>query len=60
VLPELSEPFVTTSTLSTWRRSSSAAVSPATPEPTTITSAVVVHPGVGADSLCTKRVMATA
>ena len=48
--PSSSTVFVTSRTRSTRRRSRSAVVSPAMPEPTTMTSAVVVQPGAGARS----------
>ena len=57
VEPALSTSLVTTSSLSArsaaWMRR--AAVSPAMPEPTTTTSARVVHPGSGAVSRCGTR-----
>ena len=46
--PADSTVLVTSSTRSTRSRSRSAQVSPAMPEPTTTTSALVVHPGAGA------------
>ena len=46
--PALRTSLVTRRTLSTFLRSRSAAVSPAMPDPTTTTSARVVHPGSGA------------
>ncbi len=49
VAPASSRVFVTSSTRPS-RRHSSAAVSPAMPLPTTITSAYVVQPGAGATS----------
>ena len=48
--PSLSTVLVTSRTVSTCSRSRSAAVSPAMPEPTTMTSAEVVQPGAGASS----------
>ena len=48
VEPADSTVLVTSSTRSTRSRSRSAQVSPAMPEPTTTTSALVVHPGAGA------------
>ena len=46
--PSSSTVLVTSSTRSTRRRSRRAVVNPAMPEPTTMTSAVVVQPGAGA------------
>src|SRR5690554_4469287 len=59
VEPELSCALVTTSTRSTLVRNSRAAVSPAIPEPTTMTSAVMVHPGGGAARPRTNELMRT-
>ena len=46
--PSSSTVLVTSRTRSTRRRSRRAVVNPAIPEPTTMTSAVVVQPGAGA------------